>query len=652
MRVISSRGEALRPPGRKTRAILAALCLARDKGVLRTRLYGQLWDRLEAERAYANFRLCFHELRAALGSYADQIIIADRESLRLDFSRCWIDALAIRHNVAAIDEADLSPSLGSRLLEGLDGLSGSFDQWLVDERKRFSSELRDLFEAELQRLSTSHAPPQDLVKAARRLLKLDPTNEMASRIAMLGLAQLGNRLQAIQEFDRCREALKIGLNSEPSRDTVAVYETIKEDASDTADRSAQTALQRRSGLILPTVQRLIARARQGRRRVRLGVRPFSLLSADVDDAVSVALAQELAAALSRLRWFDVFALNANRRLGAELDPQVDYVLDGALVANDERLRVSVQLLHVADGMRPVCGEHFELQKGPLGELLQHITAKTVGRFGPVLAFAEARRAADTDEDDSTALWLRAIPLMYSMERDKYEEAGRLLERAHASDPDNAMVAAWNAYWQVYYVGQGWTTDVNTAFEKAEDMSARAMRRDPENAEAQGIYGHICSFLHRDYDNALHYFERSLRLNPNSAIIWALSAATHCYVGIPGAAIERLDRYRDLAPFDPHFLFLEGIYSMAHAINEDYPRAAIVGRRVVGANPSFLNNYKHLIAALGHLGRHEEAARYVEKLLAIEPDFTVARFLEQYPLVRKEDRQRYAKGLVLAGIAKD
>ncbi len=86
-----------------------------------------------------------------------------------------------------------------------------------------------------------------------------------------------------------------------------------------------------------------------------------------------------------------------------------------------------------------------------------------------------------------------------------------------------------------------------------------------------------------------------------------------------------------------------------AIKGDYEKAVSVGRRAVKANPEFSNAYKPLIAALGHLGRREQAAPYVEKLLSLEPNFTVAHFGKTYPFRKAKDRERYMKGLLLAGV---
>jgi tetratricopeptide (TPR) repeat protein len=212
-----------------------------------------------------------------------------------------------------------------------------------------------------------------------------------------------------------------------------------------------------------------------------------------------------------------------------------------------------------------------------------------------------------------------------------------------------MVAGGGAFWQVFHVRQGWTRDAREAMALAQEYGLKAIRLDPDNAEALGIFAHVCSFLNKDFDSALHYFDRALRLNPNLAFIWALSAPTYCYVGEPEAALERLQRYRDLAPFDPYCSWFEYFYTMAYTFKGDYEQAVTVGRRAVKVSPDFVNGYKPLIAALGHLGRCDEARLYIDKLLTIEPNFTVERFGQVYPFKHASDRDHYMKGLRLAGV---
>jgi tetratricopeptide (TPR) repeat protein len=116
-----------------------------------------------------------------------------------------------------------------------------------------------------------------------------------------------------------------------------------------------------------------------------------------------------------------------------------------------------------------------------------------------------------------------------------------------------------------------------------------------------------------------------------------------------AALQRLKRYRDLAPFDPCFCTFEAVYAIAYTFKGDHEQAVLVGRGAVKGNPNFSAGYKPLIAALGHLGRADEAKPYIEKLLSLEPNFTVEHFGQVYPFKKASDRERYMQGLLLAGV---
>src|ERR1051325_6972825 len=112
-----------------------------------------------------------------------------------------------------------------------------------------------------------------------------------------------------------------------------------------------------------------------------------------------------------------------------------------------------------------------------------------------------------------------------MSRQNYEEGGRLIERALALEPDNAVVLSWAAYWHVFYMGQGWAGDSAHVSRIALDYAHRATQLDPSNAEALAIYAHILSFVSRDTELALRYFDTALQLNRNMPFIWEIGRAS-------------------------------------------------------------------------------------------------------------------------------
>ena len=396
----------------------------------------------------------------------------------------------------------------------------------------------------------------------------------------------------------------------------------------------------------------------GRTRLRVAVLPFEGSgegkAAERGEDLAFSLSHDIAAGLARFRWFDVVApmafvyrplvsYNGEHLLQRK---EVDYAVDGTVSRHGRVIEIRVRLLDLTRRTHPVWSERFELEVGELHRLNEMVTGRVVGNIDPVILFIEGQPNR-RQHYGATGLLLLALPLLHSMEREKAERAGVLIHRAMEIDPKNAMAPAWAAFWHIIRVGQGWTRDVEGALSSAETLCRKAIEIDPDNAEAIGIYAHTCLWK-KDFEAAVYHFDRSLRLNPNLALVWAMSAPTYCYIGEPVSALERLNRYRELAPSDPFFWF-EAAYALAYFFKGDYEQAVLVGRGAVKSNPSFSAGYKPLIAALGHLGRAEEAKSYIAKLLSLEPHFTVEHFGKTHAIKKAQDRKRYMRGLLLAGV---
>jgi len=620
MQVTTYLGSNILPHGSRARALLAYLCLAGGAHVSRARLAGLLWDRVSERSARANLRQALRELSSTFGKFSQELIVSGRDILRLNIDLCWVDALAVLELEPTTLNAsyrDLKALCRGELLAGLDGVSASFDHWLLSERTRIAERLELLLQRELERSGGKGRAAQGLGSV---------------------LAEIRERLEVLRATARRSEGRKRSEPPPPGREF---------DSADRKDHSrAAPRLPRHAG------EGPIA----SRDRLRVGVLPFLAHGSERREGdLAFSLSQEIAAGLARFRWFDVIAPIAlqpapsirfidEHQLRAR---GLDYAVDGSILSDRKKIRISVRLMDLAEHVRPAWSESFELARDELHRLDELVTTRIVSRIDPVIIFIEGRPKRRA-QYGATGLLLLAMPMVFSMERTKYEKAGELIRRAIEIDPENSMAAAWMAHWHLFYVGQGWANDDRQALAKVREYALRAIRLDPDNAEALGIYAHCCAYGDKDFDTALHYFDQALRLNPSLAFIWAFSALTYCYIGEPKVALERLERYRELAPSHLYTSYFETAFTIAYTFNGEYERAVLVGRRVVKANPNFVAAYKPLIAALGHLGRRDEARLYISNLLSLEPDFTVERFGRHYPLRKASDRQRYMKGLLLAG----
>ena len=168
MRVLAANGADILPAGRKTRALLACLCLSKGERVSRGRLIGLLWDRSGDEQARMSF--CAKRCRNSTWRPPGLLLGLSRSIARRPASTraaCWIDVQAMLGAYAGAPEPLelLTPYPNGRLLEDLDGVGPSFDHWLSSERSRFEDAMRGRLESELEKLlrqmpAPSCAPPQ------------------------------------------------------------------------------------------------------------------------------------------------------------------------------------------------------------------------------------------------------------------------------------------------------------------------------------------------------------------------------------------------------------------------------------------------------------------------------------------------------------
>jgi len=392
----------------------------------------------------------------------------------------------------------------------------------------------------------------------------------------------------------------------------------------------------------------------------VGVMPMQMVGGGEEDAhLAPGLAEEITTALARFRWMFVVSSNSLGRFAADSRDEVairrtfdiDFLLDGTIQRVRNRLRITVRLLDLRTSNQVVWARRFDRQSNDLLSLQDEIAAEVVAQIDPEILLIEARRTAARPPVDASAydLMLRAIPLIARMEREPFMRAGAYLAKAIEVEPDYAAAHAWYAYWHVFLVGQNWADDAKAMMTEAGRLAERAIVLDSYDARALSIAGHVRAFLHHRLREAAALHERALSLNPNLAMAWALSAVTHAYAGDPEEAERRNNRYKKLSPLDPHAFFFDAFFILIYLMKRDYESAVEMGRSVSELNPSFSASYKPYLAALGHLRRDQEAAVVLRRLQAIEPDFTIERFVATTPLERESDKQHYVEGLRLAGV---
>jgi DNA-binding SARP family transcriptional activator len=640
-RLQTREGREMTPTSAKARALIAYLALSPGGRCDRAKAAGLLWS--ESASAKTSLRQSIKDIRASLASAGLKIFSADKYQISLDLGSLWVDSLEINRLARSPERPDLEQLIAlyaGDLLEGVPVRDPEFEAWLLVERTRLRQQVCGTLEKELTR--DLHQQDFERVKrVAEALLALEPAHESTHRALMRLYNSRGDLTAAIRQYQACRDALARELDVEPSAETEALLDELR-------SRAPHRQIARASPPVPAVASRRAPHA-------LIAVEPKALALGDfVDQSLAAAVAASLREALSRIRWLSVVdaSLYIPTLLGeGQQLAEPRYCVYVSVLRARERMRVAAELKD-AETARILWADRYDRTLGEdVFGIIDTIAAALAGKLDQEVLLAETMRASRQPLETLSAYdcVLRAIPLIFKMTLESFAEAEKLLLKAQEADPHDALAYAWRAFRYFLAIGQSWAPDLQTAKAELDWLVHSAIESDPKDAMARAVAGHVASFVHHDYSLALSHFDESLKLDPNSAFAWGLSSITYCYIGKPDQAVRRLNRYRQLWPDDPYPYWFRTTACIAHLLAGKYNQAAELGRKTARENPNFQAAYRPLIASLGHIGQLEEADRYLKTLLRMEPAFSIAWFLENYPPLEREQGVRYIEGLRKAGV---
>lgn len=319
----------------------------------------------------------------------------------------------------------------------------------------------------------------------------------------------------------------------------------------------------------------------------------------------------------------------SREIGRDLN--VRYLLSGRVQRAGDRLRIATEVTEAETGL-VVRHDRFDGGVSELFRIQEDIAVAVMKTVAPNILEWELRRSMRKPPEHLSAyeLVLRALDYLYRLRRDDHARARGLLQQAIAIDPDYAPAYTYIAYWYIFRVGEGWSADPVKDAQEAARMAQAAIDRDQRDGFALAIYGHVQSFLMRDFDRANAILDRAVTIAPNCAMAWTMSSITRGYVGDGQTAVERAETGLRLSPLDGHGFWFEGQLAQAHYINGDYVGAVAWARRAAAQNPSAMFNLRILAASLAALGRMSAAGLIARDILQRNPDFRLSSYKRYCP----------------------
>lgn len=648
MQAWTANGENALPNARKSRALLAMLALAMPRPRSRVAIAETLWSGRPEEQARGSLRQEIYRMMESLGPLGAAVVSIEREQIALRGAAVWTDIAEVRSASLAAPQA--LQLIGGELLADLNGLDAAFDAWLRAERTAIRSLARHVAEAVLE----EQTDPDGVIAAAQQVLAIDRVHEEAWRALIRAYAARGERGLAIEAFERCRAALGERLSALPSEETRALLAEIRIGAAPVALTGRP-----RSSPTPPWV-------RSGR---RLGVLPLEYAGEDRDLAErAVVLAEEITTALAPFRWMDLVSCSALSRFAAETRDEaalrrffgLDLLVDGRLQQADDMLRVTLRLIDLDAGNQIIWVERFDHRLEDRLGLQDRVAALAAARIDREIQQSEIRRlnrvvtAAGQMPRNTSAydLMVRALGLVARLEPAEFMSAGPLLELATELAPDYAAPHAVLAAWCAMTLAQGWAAEPPEMMARAQGAIRRALSVDPQNARALSIAGQLKLQIERRHEEAIALHDRALTLNPHLPMAWGYSGMAAVCRGDFAEAERRLGRYRALLPFDPEGFLFDPAFALLALLRGDFAEAAAIARGISEIRPTLVSIYPYHLAALGHLGRVEEAAEIRARLAALRPGYARREVMARTPIAQAAHREILADGLRRAGLSED
>ena len=392
----------------------------------------------------------------------------------------------------------------------------------------------------------------------------------------------------------------------------------------------------------------------------IAVLPFTNMSGDPEqDYFADGMAEEIITALSRCSGLFVIARNSTftykgkavdiRRVGQELG--VGYVLEGSVRRGGERLRITGQLIDASSGAH-LWADRFDGDLKDVFELQDRITESVVAAIEPALLLAEIERRKRSRPDKLNAydLLLRAYGLENEFTAASMTAALECLDQALAVEPTYAPAMAAAAYCHAQCHFQGWVPLDETHRLKGMKLAWRAVELAPNDAQVLWMAAFAVWNLAQEVSEApRELFNRSLAINPNSAMALTLGGWIETMRGNLDASRGMIERARRLNPLDPRGWFMSGAMAITAIVDEDYVEAIAWAEKALVQNRRFAVALRVLAVALVKIGKHDRAADIVRELLAIEPELTISRFFSRIPVPLESMARAYAEALRAAGL---
>ena len=389
----------------------------------------------------------------------------------------------------------------------------------------------------------------------------------------------------------------------------------------------------------------------------IAVLPFTNMGGDVEqEYFADGISEDIITALSKWRSFLVIARNSSftykgrnvdvRQMGRELGAR--YLLEGSVRKSANRVRITAQLIDTTNAAH-LWAERYDRELTDIfaiqDEISGHIATVVepeVGRYEQKLS--AAKPATNLQAWDCVH---RGMYLLYKFTQADIAEARRLFERAIALDPLFGRAHSSLAYTYQQDILHAYTSDRPRSIVLMLEHARRGVALSNDDS-----YAHLMlAFAYRwtaDHDLAIASARKAIEINPSDSWATAALGGALDLAGEHRQGIDFMARALVLTPRDPHAKYYLTVGARAFIAARDYEGAVSWARKAIEHDPSQGRPFLMVAAAMGHLGRIEEARVALDTCERLQPGFA-AKWILWREYRNPADNDHIADGLRKAGM---
>jgi len=356
-----------------------------------------------------------------------------------------------------------------------------------------------------------------------------------------------------------------------------------------------------------------------RRQPSIAVLPFTNLSADPEqDYFCDGMAEEIINALTHVEDLRVVARTSAfsfrgkeidiREIGRKLN--VESILEGSVRKAGNRLRITAQLINVADGYH-LWSEKYDQDMEDIFAIQDEISLAIVEKLKVKILGVEKAKIVKrfTDDQEAYNLYLRGRYFWSKRTEEDIERAIQYFKQAIEKDPDYALAYAGMADSHILLAEYS-LLPPKDAFPRAKAAVMKALEIEETLAEAHTSLAFIKTLSDWDWMGAEKEFKQAIEFNPGYATAHQWYAEHLTMTGQYAEAIAEIKRAQELDP-------LSLIISVASAVaifcgTHRYDQVIEECQKVLEMDPNFGGALNVLGMVYRERGMYEEAIEAFQK----------------------------------------